>query len=283
MKSVYDFFDYIKNTALSMSIIDFIDIAIVSVIIYYAVKFIRDKRAAKVIIGIIFLCIVFLISNALQINALSFILRNVFQVGIIALIIVFQPELRSMLEKMGGTPLSPINRIVEQKTILKTMSTIDIIVKVAVDFSMTKTGALIVIERTTKLGDIIKSGVILNAEVSGFLLKTIFFDKTPLHDGAVIISNNLVQAAGCFLPLSTTTENLDGLGTRHRAGLGISENSDAVVVIVSEETGAISIAVDGKLTRNFTANSLKDELSRLLSDNLIIKKSGHRKGKESDV
>ena len=279
MDSIYDFFDYMKNTFLSMSVIDFIDIAIVSVIIYYAIKFIKDKRAAKLFIGIIFLFVFYLISDALQINALSFILNNVFQVGIIALIIVFHPELRSMLEKVGGMPLQPINRIVEQKTIQKTIATIDTIVKVASDFSMIKTGALIVVERTTKLGDIIKSGIVLNAEISIFLLKNIFFDKSPLHDGAVIISNNLIQAAGCFLPLSTNTESLEGLGTRHRAGLGISENSDAVVVIVSEESGAISMAVDGKLTRNFNAHSLKDELSKLLSDNLVIRKSVSRKGR----
>ena len=281
MDSIYDFFDYLKNTFLTMTIIDFIDIAIVSVIIYYAIKFIRDKRAAKLFAGVFFLIIFYLISDALQINALRFILNNVVQVGMIALIIIFQSELRSMLEKVGGTPLQPINRIVEQKTIQKTVSTIDTIVKVASDFSMTKTGALIVIERTTKLGDI--GGIELNAEVSVFLLKNIFFDKAPLHDGAVIISNNLIKSAGCFLPLSTNTntENLGGVGTRHRAGLGISENSDAVVVIVSEETGTISLAVDGKLTRNYNAYSLKDELARLLSDNLVIRKSGLRKSKDS--
>ena len=280
MNSIYDFFDYIKKTLFSMSVIDFIDIAVVSVIIYYAIKFIKDKRAAKLFIGIIFLGVFYLISDILQINALRFILNNVFQVGIIALIIVFHPELRSMLEKVGGMPLQPINRIVEQKTIQKTIATIDTIVKVSSDFSMTKTGALIVIERTTKLGDIIKSGIELNAEVSAFLIKNIFFDKAPLHDGAVIISNNLIQAAGCFLPLSANMDVLYGLGTRHRAGLGISENSDAVVIIVSEESGTISIAVDGKLSREYNARSLKDELSRLLSDNIIIRKQVSRRGRE---
>jgi len=284
MDSIYDFFDYLKNTVLSMSVIDFIDIAIVSVIIYYAIKFIKDKRAAKLFIGIFFLTMSYLISDALQMNALSFILNNVFQVGIIGLIIVFHPELRSMLEKVGGTPLNPINRIVEQRTVQKTIATIDTIVEVAADFSISKTGALIVIERTTKLGEFIKgSGSSeLNAEISTFLLKNLFFDKAPLHDGAVIISNNLIKVAGCFLPLSTSTESLDGLGTRHRAGLGISENSDAVVVIVSEENGVISMAVDGKLSRNYNAHSLKSELSRLLLDNLVIRRTGSRRGRYSE-
>jgi diadenylate cyclase len=281
MDSINDFIDYIKNTLLSMSVIDFIDIAIVSVIIYYAIKFIIDKRAAKLFIGIFFLSVSYLISDMLQMNALSFILNNLFQVGIIALIIVFHPELRSMLEKVGGTPLNPINRIVAQRTVQKTKATIDTIVNAASDFSVAKTGALIVIERTTKLGDIIKNSIVINAELSVFMLKTIFFDKAPLHDGAVIISNNLIQTAGCFLPLSQNTTDLEGLGTRHRAGLGISEESDAVVIIVSEENGVISTAVDGKLTRNFNAYSLKSELSRLLSDNVVIRKHGSRKGKDS--
>jgi diadenylate cyclase len=256
-----------------MSIIDIIDIGIVSILIYYAIKFIRDKRAAKLFIGIFFLAVFYLISDALKMNALSFILNSIFQVGIIALIILFTPELRSMLEKVGGTSLHPLNIIVEHKSLQKTAAAIDTIAKVASDLSLTKTGALIVIERSTKLGDIVKSGgIVLNAEISAFLLKNIFFDKAPLHDGAVIISNNLIQAAGCFLPLSTNVENLDGLGTRHRAGLGISENSDAVVVIVSEETGIISIAVDGKLDRGFNMYSLKTELSRLILDNLVIRK-----------
>lgn len=274
-----EFFNYIKNTLFSMGIIDFIDIIIVSVIIYYTIKFIRDKRAAKLLVGIVLLGFIYLVSSVFKMNALSFILTNVFQIGLIAFIIVFQPELRSALEKMGGTSLNPINRIVEQKTIQKIQNSIDSVVNAALDFSATRTGALIVIERTTKLGDFIKNGTILNADTSATLLKAIFVDKAPLHDGAVIISQDKIEAAGCYLTLSSNDELLRGLGTRHRAGLGISENSDAVTVIISEESGIISIAVDGNLERNLNEYLLRSRLHNLLIEKLIIRKNHPKKDK----
>ena len=270
MDIILDFLGYIRNTVANIRPEDIIDIIIVSVIIYYAVKFIRDRRAAKLLIGIVFLILVYIISSVLRMYVLSFMLENVFQVGLIALIVVFQPELRSLLEKIGGTSISSINRIVdaEQKNTQKIRNTIDIISKAAADFSVVKSGALIVIERTTKLGDIVKSsGAILNAELSVPLVKNLFYDKAPLHDGAMIISNNLIQAAGCRLPVSGSETLPSEVGMRHRAGVGISENSDAVVVIVSEENGRISIAVDGKLERNFDMYSLKDRLSEMLLKN----------------
>lgn len=275
-----DSFEYIKNTFQTIRINDFIDIMIVSVIIYYAVKFIRDKRAAKLLIGIAVLIVVYFLSEALQMYTLSFLLTNVFQVGIIALIILFTPELRSALEKMGGTSINPISIISDPKNTQKTFESIEIISKVAADCSAVKRGVLIVMERTTKLGDIVKDGTIIKAELSLKLLNNIFYDKAPLHDGAVIISNNLIEAAGCILPLSDNANLLANLGTRHRAGLGISENSDAVVVIVSEETGKISLAVDGKLDRNYNQQSLKKELINLLTGNSrkkLIRKNNKNK------
>jgi len=265
---MFDFLEYIINTILSIRLRpnDIIDIIIVSVIIYYAVKFIRDKRAAKLLIGISFLFAVYLISEVSQMYALRFLLDNVFQVGLIALIIVFQPELRSALEKVGGTSISPISMIADTKNTQKTLESIEIISKTVAEFSAVKRGALIVIERTTKLGDIVKEGTIIKSEISSKLLSNIFHDKAALHDGAVIISNNLIEAAGCILPLSDNAELLANLGTRHRAGLGISENSDAVVVIVSEETGRISLAVDGRLDRNLNQQSLNRALVNLLAD-----------------
>lgn len=275
-----DSLEYIKNTFQTIRINDFIDIMIVSVIIYYAVKFIRDKRAAKLLIGIAVLIVVYFLSEALQMYTLSFLLTNVFQVGIIALIILFTPELRSALEKMGGTSINPISIISDPKNTQKTFESIEIISKVAADCSAVKRGVLIVMERTTKLGDIVKDGTIIKAELSLKLLNNIFYDKAPLHDGAVIISNNLIEAAGCILPLSDNANLLANLGTRHRAGLGISENSDAVVVIVSEETGKISLAVDGKLDRNYNQQSLKKELINLLTGNSrkkLIRKNNKNK------
>ena len=272
-QNLIDFLGYIRNTIISVRpVIDVIDIIIVSVLIYYAVKFIRDKRAAKLLIGIFFMVVVYMISDALNMYVLSFVLEYIFQVGVIALIILFQPELRSLLEKVGGTPLHSISRIVDQKNIQKVINSIDIISKSAAEFSAVKRGALIVIERTTKLGDIANSGILMKAALSAPLLKNIFYDRAPLHDGAVIIGSDLtIEAAGCRLPLSDSEEIPADVGMRHRAGLGISENSDAVIVIVSEETGVISVAVNGKLERYFDFYSLKIKLSELLIENHTAK------------
>ena len=265
-------FEYIRNTFASMRWQDWIDIFIVAVIIYYAVRFIRDKRAAKLLVGMFFILVVYFIGGIFDMYAISFLLTNVFQVGIIAIIVIFQSEIRSALEKVGGTPINQINMISDPRNIQKTLESVDIIAQVASDCSAVRRGALIVIERTTKLGDIIKEGTVLRAEMSVKLLSSIFYDKAPLHDGAVIISNNLIEAAGCILPMSDNTELLKNVGMRHRAGLGISENSDAVVVIISEESGAVSVAVDGRLDRNYNRASLKRELTHLLAAHSTRKK-----------
>ena len=276
MQNMSDFLEYAKNTILSVRIIDVIDIVLVSVIIYYAVKFIRDRRAVKLLIGILFLIAGYFISDALKMYVLSFIFAKIFEVGILALIILFHPELRSLLEKVGGASISSINRIVDQKNIQKIAEAIDIISGSAAEFSALKRGSLIVIERSTKLGDI-KNKIVVNAELSALLLQSIFYDKAPLHDGAVIIEGNMIKAAGCLLPLSDSADIPPDVGTRHRAGLGISENSDAAVVITSEETGIISVAVDGKLERNFDADSLKKKLTDLLLENNAAKKQKNPK------
>ena len=270
---------YIKNTILSIRPVrDVTDIIIVSVIIYYAVKFIRDRRAAKLLIGIFFMVVVYFISDALNMYILSFMLENIFQAGIIALVILFTPELRSLLEKVGGTPIQSINRIVDPKNMQKAMNSVNILSRSAVELSALKRGALVVIERTTKLGDIIKSGISLKAELSAPLLKNIFFDKAPLHDGAVIIGNDFaVEAAGCRLPLSDSENIPADVGMRHRAGVGMSENSDAVVVIVSEETGVISVATDGRLERNFDLYSLTAKLSGLFVEHSVSKTPKNKK------
>ncbi|MCL1794189.1 MAG: diadenylate cyclase CdaA [Oscillospiraceae bacterium] len=276
MQNIGDFWEYTKNTILSVRIIDAIDIFLISVIIYYAVRFIRDRRAVKLLIGILFLIAGYFVSGALKMYVLSFIFENIFQVGILALIILFHPELRSLLEKVGGASISSINRIVDQKNIQKITEAIEIISKSAAEFSALKRGSLIVIEKSTKLGDI-KNKIVVNAELSSLLLQNIFYDKAPLHDGAVIIEGNMIKAAGCLLPLSDSAEIPEDVGTRHRAGIGISENSDAVVVITSEETGIISIAVDGKLERNFDVDSLKKKLTDLLLENNAAKRQKNQK------
>lgn len=259
-------FSYMWNIISTASFIDLIDIAIVAFVFYYVYKFIRERRAGKLAAGILILILVLLLSQILGMDTLGFMLSNVFQVGIIALIIVFQPELRSALEKVGAEPLRGLRNIGEGKSSNygQALTMINEITQAACDMSLDKTGALIVIERSTKLGDVIKSGTIINANVNSFLIKNIFFNKAPLHDGAMIIRDERIWSAGCFLPLSTNDDIIKDLGTRHRAAIGMSENSDAVIIVVSEETGTISIACEGQLTRNYSHITLKRELRKLL-------------------
>lgn len=259
-------FGYIWNIFSTISFVDLIDIAIVAFVFYYVYKFIRERRAGKLAAGILILMLVLVVSQILEMYALGFILTNVFQVGIIALIIVFQPELRSALEKVGEEPLKGLRNIGENKGGTSAQITADIgeITQAVCDMSLDKTGALIVIERSTKLGDIIKSGTLVNANINSFLIRNIFYNKAPLHDGAMVIRDGRIHSAGCFLPLSTNDDIIKDLGTRHRAAIGMSENSDAVVIVVSEETGTISIACEGHLHRNFSYNSLKTVLTKLL-------------------
>ena len=247
---------------------DLVDIVIVSVIFYYIYKFVRDRRAGKLAVGILFVILAMVISKLLGMRVLSFLFDNIVQAGIIGVIILFQAELRSFLEKMGGQSFF-VKSLKKENTHSKKSECIDAVVSATADLSAQKTGALIIFERSTKLGDVIKTGTIIDAYPSPAVIKNVFFNKAPLHDGALIIRNNRLYSAGCFLPLSMNPEIIKDLGTRHRAGIGMSENSDAVVIIVSEETGTVSIAVDGNLTRGYNAQSLREELVKLLvaSDN----------------
>ena len=256
----------------NITVKDIVDIAIVSVLIYYFIRFIRDRRAGKLAIGVAVLVLFQGLSVLFELSALRFLLENVFQVGIIALIILFQPELRSMLESVGGESLKSIRSIGEQKDTQALLSMIGAVCEAAVDLSEIRTGVLIVIERSTKLGDVIKSGTVVNADTSSFLLKNIFFKNSPLHDGAVVIRGDRVYAAGCLLPLSQNLNIIRDLGTRHRAAIGMSENSDALVIVVSEETGTISMARDGRLRRGYDYNTLHWEL-----ENALIDPAGRRK------
>ena len=252
-------------------IIDIIDILLVAIIIFYIVKFIRDRRASKLAMGVFLIVILMFISELLNMRALNFIFSNLVQVGLIAIIILFQPELRSVLEKFGG--VSFIKTISESKNTSLKHNAITAICEAASELSREYTGALIVIERSTPLGEIIKTGTVINADVNVSLLKNIFFNKAPLHDGAVIIRGGRICAAGCFLPMSTNDDIIKDLGTRHRSAIGMSENSAAIIIVVSEETGTISLAIDGQLRRNYDYNTLKTELSNLLRDDDAEKKS----------
>jgi diadenylate cyclase len=211
--------------------------------------------------------VILFISELFDMSAANFILSNITQVGIILLVVVFQPELRSALEKIGGAgkELKILPGSKDHRN-SKRISAISTICEAVQELSRDSTGALIVIERDTPLGDIVKTGTVVNADIGVAMIKNIFYNKAPLHDGAMVVRNMRVYAAGCFLPLSTKDDIIKDLGTRHRAAIGMSENSDAIVIVVSEETGTISLAVDGKLRRNYDYSSLKKELFRILGD-----------------
>ena len=266
-----------------ISVMDVIDILLLTVVFYYIYRFVRDRRAGRLAIGLLLIMGIMACSEIFHMRAIRFVFDNFYQVGIIAIIIVFQPELRAALEKMGGVaPLTGLKSFGsgENRDMVALTHAVDNLCEAVCDLSLDKTGALIVIERSTKLGEYIKPGDEINATLSPMLLRNLFFNKAPLHDGAVIIRDMRIQAAGCLLPLSTNEEIDKNLGTRHRAGIGITEVSDAVVIIVSEETGIISVACGGELKRNFNYNSLKKELLGQFSHNTVPFVS--RKDKETD-
>ena len=251
-------------------IIDIIDIAIVAFIIYWLTKFIISRRAGKLALGVVIFIVFFIVSQALQMKALSHVLSALASVGIIAIIIIFQPEIRIVLEKFGA--VSFIKNFTETKNSKTKQTIIASLCEGVEQLANSYTGALIVIERSVQLPDEVKSGTIINADVSPTLMRSIFFNKSPMHDGAVIIRNGRIYAAGCFLPISTQEDIVKELGSRHRSAIGMSENSDAVVIVVSEETGTISLAIDGQLKRNYDKMNLEEELNKLLPDSLFNSK-----------
>ena len=276
-------FTKIGQQFMSMGFADVLDIALLSVALYYVYRFVRERRAGKLALGLGFLVVLYALTSLLEMNATSFLLKNIFQVGLLALVILFQPELRTALEKVGADPFKSFKGLAESKDVSERSHVIDDLCIAASDMSRDRTGALIVIERNTRLGDIMKTGVKIDAVVSQSLIKNLFFNKAALHDGAIIISENRIAAAGCFLPLTQTKLNSEK-GTRHRAGVGMSEVSDALVIIVSEETGEISLARNGKLIGGQNFTTLRKELTDvLLGDNQNKKKKFSRKGKKEET
>lgn len=259
---------------------DVVDMVILALVFFFIFNFIINKRAARLLLGLGFLVVLMLVSMLADLRGVNLIFTAFRGAGIVAIIIMFQPELRSMLEQIGNAPLTNIKHISnDTKSAAYISNAIQILTETACDLSMEKTGALIVIEGSTKLGEHIKTGTILNAMLSSQLLKNVFFNKAPLHDGAVILRNYRIYSAGCFLPLSLNEDIDENMGTRHRAALGISEVSDAVVIVVSEETGKISIAHNGELTQNYSYKSLHKALTELLlpNDNTQKSKKGTRR------
>ena len=282
MNEILDYFEYVGNQFVGIGVIDIIDILLVALLFYWTFKFVRDRRAGKLLVGLVLLVAVLLLSELLEMRALNFILTNLFSIGLIAIIIVFQPELRSLLEKVGGESLKNFRGKLDSDTAATIRSAIGEICVAAESLSASKTGALIVFERSTKLGDHIRTGTIIDAVTSSFLLGNIFWNKAPLHDGALIVRDYRLYAAGCFLPLSQNENIVKDLGTRHRAAIGMSENSDSIVVVVSEETGIISVAMGGELKMNYNAQTLKSELIKNLIGDDDKSKRRHNKSSQEE-
>lgn len=256
--------DYTVSFIRLLRVNDFVDICIVAIAVYYFMMATRGTRAVQLIKGVLILVALYMASSILKFYTLNYIMSALVQVAMFGMIVIFQPELRNLLEKMGRLKIGHFLGIVTDPAEQGIDNVIENISRASWNMSQTKTGALIVIERNTRLGEYMHSGTIINALVSSELLGNIFVPNTPLHDGAVIIRGNQIITAGCVLPLTANTNLTSELGTRHRAALGLSEASDAVVVVVSEETGKISLAINGSLTRNLTEQSLKKALTKLL-------------------
>ncbi len=261
------FYENVLKQISMLRVTDVIDILIVTFLVYKGLKFIRDTRTVQLLKGIVVLIVIMQASYFLNLHTVYYLLSNAMQLGFIAILIVFQPELRRALEQLGRTSMGQWFNFEEQNNTAEVETMISEIVKSCVSMSKSKIGALIVIERDIKIGDIIGTGIKLHSDITAELLINIFIPKTPLHDGALIIRQGRIEAASCFLPLSQNPNLSKELGTRHRAGVGISEESDAVVVIVSEETGNISLALGGELFVKLSADGLKNRLLKLLVEN----------------
>lgn len=248
---------------------DAIDVIVVTFLVYSAIKLVRETRAGQLVKGIILLVAAFIISSQLEFLMLSKIFAYFFQFAFVALLIVFQPEIRKALEQMGRSKVgqsiaSAVGVKDKESGRNQVRKAIEGVVEATAILQQLRMGALIVFERHTRLGEIVETGTVVEADPSGQLIANIFFNKAPLHDGAMVIRGGRIYSAGCILPLTNNDKISAALGTRHRAAMGMSENSDAVVVVVSEETGQISIAINGVLTRNYNRVTLREKLEKEL-------------------
>ncbi len=259
-------------------ILDILDIAVVTFIIYKAIQFMRQTRAEQLLKGILVFLLVYVLAELLNLKALLWIVSMVYVNAIVVFVVLFQPELRAILERLGrgSSNLKSIGKSWSHRSNDEIQKTIDAVCKACQSMQNSRTGALIVIERETKLSDIALSGTIIDAIPSKELICNIFFKNSALHDGAMIIRDDKIHAAACILPLTKNIDIDSALGTRHRAAIGISENSDALVIVVSEETGVISVAEAGHIQRNFNSITLKTMLKSALigSDDAYVEAKG---------
>ena len=263
---------------LTIKITDVLDILIMSFLVYKLLTLIKTSRVANLLKGVFIFLAAFLISTLLDFQGISYIMSKMVEWGVLALIILFQPEIRRVLEQVGSRRLNFLGLFSHGEALTAMEHTIGQTVVACTEMSKSRTGALIVFEREILLDDMVRSGTVLDAAVSSELLKNIFFVKAPMHDGAVIIRQGRLLGAGCMLPLSKNVNLSRDLGMRHRAGIGMSENSDAVVVIVSEETGAISVAIGGMLKRHLMPETLENLLRNELLPQDSAESDKHRGG-----
>lgn len=277
LSGLQTFFSIMKT----FTVWDAVDILLVAYLIYKAIELVSETRAEQLLKGILLLVILYNLAIWLNLKAMSYLLVTVVQFGFVALVVLFQPELRSVLEHIGSAEMVTRLRFFGGGGVSDTgaRDAIDAICGAAAMLQKNRIGALILFERSTRLGEIAKTGTIVNADISPELVENVFYPKSPLHDGAMIIRGGRVFAAGCFLPLSQNQEVSRELGTRHRAALGISESSDVLVVVVSEETGVISLVERGVIKRSLTPDTLRIALEKGLGQNARQKKNGFASGR----
>lgn len=263
MESVLSVFESIGRYLSLIRIADVVDVAIMAFVVYKIISLMKRTRVGNIVkgVGIILLALWLSSETAFNLQGVNYILGHVLEWGVLALVILFQPEIRQLLETVGARNIKILNILSPEHKVTEMEQAIEQTVVACTEMSRTRTGVLIVFERKNRLDEMVRTGTTLDASVSGELLKNIFFVKAPLHDGAVIIRDGRILAAGCMLPLSKNANLSRDLGMRHRAGIGMSENADAVVVIVSEETGSISVALGGMLKRHLKPETL-DQLLR---------------------
>ena len=251
---------------------DILDVALMAFLIYQLLTLLKTTSGTNLLKGVLIFLAVLFLSSILHLNGISFILSRMLEWGVLALIILFQPEIRRVLEQVGSQRFKFLNIFSREGSVSEMEKTIAQTVLACTEMSRSRTGALIVFEQKMQLDDMVRSGTVLDATVSSELLKNIFFVKAPMHDGAVIIRHGRLLGAGCMLPLSKNVNLSRDLGMRHRAGIGMSENSDAVVVIVSEETGSISVAIGGMLRRHL----MPETLENILRNELMPQEEGEQ-------
>lgn len=260
---VSDLLSFTAVQLANISFTDVVDILTMTALLMMVHKFIRRRRTGRLIIGIVIWMALFTLGRLFNLYTVSFLFGYIFQAGIIALVVIFQPELRMALERVGEEPLRSLKGLGEGSSAHDAHLWIRDVCEAVADMSRSRTGALIVFERSSKLSDVVQSGIEVDAKISPYLIRNIFFNKSPLHDGAVVVREGRVFAAGCLLPLTRRSDIDQDLGTRHRAAIGMTEVSDAFVLVVSEETGKISVAEQGAITRDITAQSLKVLLTEM--------------------